>query len=159
MQRICCFVLTQEKLVKFRLIIKSLSLLRSIKVKILQQITGFSNFACQLVPLLRSYIRPWYKLANFSASRRIHPDPGPLVHLWEILFKGQLFHAWPSRVARHSMPCYVDATNSRVAGISGHGMFSFPLMSLHPIFEAEFLASFCMVFILICSIPTKFAYD
>ena len=40
------------------------------------------------------------------------------------------------------MPCFVDATNSRVAGISGHGMFSFPLMSFHPIFEAEFLAFF-----------------
>ena len=38
------------------------------------------------------------------------------------------------------MPCFVDATNSRVAGISSHGMFSFPLRSSRPIFEAEFLA-------------------
>ena len=39
------------------------------------------------------------------------------------------------------MTCFVDATNSRVAGISGHGMFSLPLRSSCPIFEAEFLAS------------------
>ena len=39
------------------------------------------------------------------------------------------------------MPCFVDATNSRVAGISGHRMFSLPLRSSRPIFEAEFLAS------------------
>ena len=39
------------------------------------------------------------------------------------------------------MTCFVDATNSRVAGISGHGMFSLPLRSSRPIFEAEFLAS------------------
>ena len=99
MQRICCFVLTQEKLVKCRLIIKALSLLRSIKVKILQHIIGILNFACQLVPLFRFYIQPWYKVANFSASRGVHPNPGPLVHLWEIFFKGPLFYAWPSRVA------------------------------------------------------------
>ena len=137
----CCFFLTQEKLVKCRLIVKVLSLLRSIKVKLLQRIIGFLNFACQLVPFFRSYIRPWNRLANFSASRRLHPDPGPLVYLWAIFFKGPLFYAWRSRVARHSVPCFVYATNSRVAGISGHGMFSFPLRSSRPIFEAEFLAS------------------
>ena len=137
----CCFLLTQEKLVKCRLIVEALFYLRSIKVKLLQHIIGFLNFACQLVPLFRSYIRPWYRLANFSASRRVRPNPGPLVHIREIFFNGPLFYAWPSRVAQHSVPCFVDATISRVAGISGHGMFSFPLKSLHPIFEAEFLAS------------------
>ena len=152
----CCFVLTQEKLVKCRLIVKALSLLRSIKVKLLQRIIGFLNFACQLVPLFRSYIRPWYKLANFSASRRVRPDPGPLVHLREIFFNDPLFYAWPSRVVRRSVPCFVDATTSRVAGISGHGMFSFPLRSSCPIFEVEFW-HLCMVFILIYRIPTKFA--
>ena len=55
-----CFVLTQEKLVKCRLIVKTLSLLRSIGVGLLRRILGFFNFACQLVPLFRSYIRPWY---------------------------------------------------------------------------------------------------
>ena len=107
----------------------------------MQRILGFLNFACQLVPLFRSYIRPWYGFANLPASYRVRPDPGPLVHLREIFFKGPLFYACPSRVARRSVTCFVDATNSRVAGISGHGMFSFPLRSPRPIFEAEFLAS------------------
>ena len=44
------------------------------------------------------------------------------------------------------MTCFVDATNSRVPGISGHGMFSFPLRSSHPIFEAEFLASLYAIY-------------
>ena len=136
-----CFVLTQEKLVKCRLIVKALSLLRSIKVKLLQRIIGFLNSACQLVLLFRSYIRPWYRLANFSASRRVRPDSSPLVHPREIFFNGPLLYAWPSWVTRRSVPCFVDATTSRVAGISGHGMFSFPLRSSRPIFEAEFLAS------------------
>ena len=39
------------------------------------------------------------------------------------------------------MPCFVDVTNSRVAGISGHGMFPLLFRSSHPIFEPEFLAS------------------
>ena len=124
------------------MIVEALSSLRSIKLKLLQRIIGFLNFACQLVPLFRSYIWPWYRLANFSASRRVCPDPGNLVHLREIFLNGPLFYAWPSRVAQHSMPCFVDATISRVAGISGHGMFSFPLRSSRPIFEAECLASF-----------------
>ena len=38
-------------------------------------------------------------------------------------------------------PCFVDATSSRMAGISGHGMFSLPVRSSRPIFEAGFLAS------------------
>ena len=42
---------------------------------------------------------------------------------------------------RRSVPCFVDATTSRVAGISGHGMFSFPLKTSYPIFEVEFFAS------------------
>ena len=78
---------------------------------------------------------------NLPASYQVRPDPGPLVHLREIFLKGPLFYAWPSRVAQCSVTCFVDATNSRVAGISGHGMFSFPLRSLRPIFEAEFMAS------------------
>ena len=136
-----CFTLTQEKLVKCRLIIKALSLLTSIKVKLLQCILGFLNFACQLVPLIGFFIWPWYRFANLPASYQVRPDPGSLVHLWEIFFKGPLFYAWPSRVARRSVTCFVDATISRVAGISGHRMFPLPLRSLRPIFEAEFLAS------------------
>ena len=109
-----CFTLTQEKLVKCRLIVKALSLLTSVKVKLLQRILGFLNFACQLVPLFRSYIRPWYRFANLPAYR-VRPDPGPLVHLREIFFKGPWFYSSPSRVARRSVTCFVDATNSRVA--------------------------------------------
>ena len=59
----CRFTLTQEKLFKCRLIIKCLSRIRSIRVKLLQHILGFFNFALQLFPLGRSFIRPWYKLA------------------------------------------------------------------------------------------------
>ena len=91
--RNCCFILTQEKLVKCRIVVKALSLLMSIKVRLLQCIIGFLNFACQLVPFFRSYIRPWYRLANLSASRRVSLDPGPLVHLPDIFFKGPLFYA------------------------------------------------------------------
>ena len=64
----------------------------------------------------------------------------------EDIFRGPLFYAWPSRVGRCSVTCFVDATNSRVAGISGHGMFSLPLRSLRPIFEAEFLASLYRIY-------------
>ena len=40
------------------------------------------------------------------------------------------------------MPCFVDATPSRVAGISGQRGFAFSFHAPRPIFEAEFLASF-----------------
>ena len=45
-------------------------------------------------------------------------------------------------MAQPSLPCFVDATPSRVAGISGHGGFAFSLPAPRFIFEAEFLASF-----------------
>ena len=100
-----CFILTQKKLVKCRLIVKALSLLTSIKVKLLRHILGFLNFACQLVPLFRSYIRPWFRFSNLPAFYRVHPDPGLLVHLQEIFFKGPLFMLgllwWPD------VPCPV----------------------------------------------------
>ena len=44
--------------------------------------------------------------------------------------------------AQPSLPCFVDATPSKVAGISGQGGFAFSLPAPRPIFEAEFLASF-----------------
>ena len=150
-----CFTLTQEKLVKCRLIVKALSLLTSIKVKLLQRILGFLNFACQLVPFFRSYIQPWYRFANLPASYRVRPDPGPLIHLREIFFKGPLFYAWPSSVARRSVTCFVDATNSRVAGISGHGMFSLPLRSSCPILRLNFW-HLCMEFTPIYHFPITF---
>ena len=46
--RKCRFSLTQDKLFKCRLIIKCLSPLRSIRVKLLQRILGFLNIALQL---------------------------------------------------------------------------------------------------------------
>ena len=51
--RNCRFALTQNKLFKCRLIIKCLSRLRSVRVKLLQRILGFLNFALQLFPLGR----------------------------------------------------------------------------------------------------------
>ena len=44
----CRFSLTQDKLFKCRLVVKCLSRLRSIRVKLLQRILGFLNFALQL---------------------------------------------------------------------------------------------------------------
>ena len=140
--RKCRFTLTQDKLFKCRLIIKCLSRIRSISVKLLQRILGFLNFALQLFALGRSFIRPWYKLASNFASSRVKLDPSPLAHLRDVFFKGPLFAFWPSGVAQPSLPCFVDATPSRVAGISGQGGFAFSLHAPRPIFEAEFLASF-----------------
>ena len=108
----------------------------------MQRILCFLNFALQLFPLRRSFIRPWYKLASNFASSRIHLDPSPLAHLRDVFFKGPLFAFWPSGVAQPSLPRFVDATPSRVAGISGQGGFAFSLPAPRPIFEAEFLASF-----------------
>ena len=140
--RKCRFTLTQDKLFKCRLIIKCLSRIHSIGVKLLQRILGFLNFALQLFPLGRSFIRPWYKLASNFASSRVKLNPSPLAHLRDVFFKGPLFAFWPSGVAQPSLPCFVDATPSRVAGISGQGGFAFSLHAPCPIFEAEFLASF-----------------
>ena len=75
-------------------------------------------------------------------SSRVNLDPSPLAHLRDVFLKGPLFAFWPSGVAQPSLPCFVDATPSRVAGISGHGGFAFSLPAPRPIFEAEFLASF-----------------
>ena len=76
------------------------------------------------------------------ASSRANLDHSPLAHLRDVFFKGPLFAFWPSGVAQPSLPCFVDATPSRVAGISGYGGFAFSLPAPRPIFEAEFLASF-----------------
>ena len=140
----CRFTLTQDKLFKCRLIIKFLSLsrLRSIGVKLLQCILGFFNFALQLFPLEMSFIRPWYELASNFASSRVKVDPSPIAHLRDVFFKGPPFAFWPSGMAQPSLPCFVDATPSRVAGISGQGGFVFSLSAPCPIFEAEFLAFF-----------------
>ena len=114
----------------------------SIRVKLLQRILGFLNFALQLFPLGRSFIRPWYELASNFASSRVKLDPSPLAHLRDVFFKGPLFAFWLSGVTQPSLPCFVDATPSRVAGIAGQGGFDFSFPVPRPIFEEEFLASF-----------------
>ena len=138
----CQFTLTQDKLFKCRLIIKCLSRLCSIRVKLLQCIFGFLNFTLQLFPLGRSFIRPWYELASNFASSRVKLDPSPLAHPRDVFFKGPLFVFWPSGVAQPSLPCFVDATPSGMAGIGGQGGFAFSLPAPRSIFEAKFLASF-----------------
>ena len=97
------------------------------------------NFAFQLFLLERSFIRPWYKLASYFASSRVKLDPSPSAHLGDVFFKDSLFAFWPSGVAQPSLPCFVDATPSRVAGISGQGVFAFSLPAPRPIFEAVFI--------------------
>ena len=57
-------------------------------------------------------------------------------------FKGPLFAFWLSGVAQPSLPCFVNGTPSRVAGISGQGGFALSFPAPRPIFEAELLASF-----------------
>ena len=108
----------------------------------MQHILGFFNFALQLFPLGRSFIRRWYKLASTFASSQVKLDPSPLAHLRDVFSKGILFAFWPSGVAQTSLPCFVDATPSRVAGISSQGGFAFSFPAPRPIFEAEFLTSF-----------------
>ena len=138
----CQFTLTHDKLFKCRLIIKCLSRLCSIRVKLLEHILGFLNFALQLFPLGRSFIRPWYELASNFAFSRVKLDPSPLAHLRDVFFKDSRFVFWPSGVAQPFLPCFVDATPFRVAGIVSQGGFAFSLPVPRPIFEAEFLASF-----------------
>ena len=53
------------------------------------------------------------------------------------------------------MTYFVDATNSRVAGISGHGMFSLPLRSSRPNLKQNFW-HLCMGFIPIYHFPIMF---
>ena len=101
----CRLVLTQEKLVKCRLIVKALSLLRSIKVKLLQCIIGFLNFACQFLSLGLMF-GPGTDLPIFSASRRVRPDPGPLVHLREIFLMAHYFMLGP--LGWPDIPCPVS---------------------------------------------------
>ena len=150
----CCFLLTQEKLVKCRLIVEALFYLRTIKVKLLQRIIGFLNFACQLVPLFRSYIWPWYRLANFSASRQVRPNPGPLVHLLEIFSMAHCFMlghlGWPNIPSPVLlMPLFLEWQSSQVTEC-----FLSPLSLCVPSVRQNFW-HLCMVFILIYRIPTR----
>ena len=138
----CRFILTQDKLFKCRLIIKCLSRLCSIGVKLLQRILGFLNFALQLFPLGRSFIRPWYKLASNFASSWVKFDPSPIAHLRNVFLEAHFLHfglqGWPNPLCPVlSMP--------HLQGWLGFQVkegFAFSLPAPRPIFEAEFLASF-----------------
>ena len=76
------------------------SRLCSISVQLLQHILGFLNFALQLFPLGKSFIRPWYKLASNFASSRVKLDPSPLAHLRDVFLKAFFLHfdllGWPN---------------------------------------------------------------
>ena len=136
----CRFTLTQYKLFKCRLIIKCLSRLRSTGVELLQHILGFLNFALQLFPLGRSFIRPWYKLANNFASSRVKLDPSHTLGMYflKALFLHFALQGWPN----HLCPVLSRPHLQGWLGFSGPGGFAFSLPALFSIFQAEFLASF-----------------
>ena len=76
-----------------------------------------------------------------SDSSRTFFDPlGPI---WEIIFAKTFVFPWLSGVPKQPLPCFVDATPLRVAGISGKSCFS---RSLSSIFESEMCAALAGIF-------------
>ena len=63
-----------------------------------------------------------------------------------MLFSKSFVFPWLSGVPKHPLPCFVDATPLRVAGISGKGCFSRSLPSTTPIFEAELCAALAGIY-------------
>ena len=63
-----------------------------------------------------------------------------------MLFSKSFVFPWLSEVSKHPLPCFVDATPLRVAGISGKGCFSRSLPSPTPIFEAELCAALAGIY-------------
>ena len=143
-----CFQLQKSKLAKCQLILKGLSLLKSVSRKLMEQLLGFLNFIFTIVPLARSFIRIWYDQlkSHITASSRMFFARSPLGPLREFIFSKSFLFPWFSRVPKHPLPCFVDATPLRVAGISGKGCFSRPLPSPTPIFEAELCAALTGIF-------------
>ena len=143
-----CFCLQKSKLVKCKLILKGLSILNSVSRKLMEQLLGFFNFIFSIVPLARSFVRVWYDQLRLhtSHSSRIFFDRSPLGPLWEIIFAKTFVFPWRSGVPKQPLPCFVDATPLRVAGISGKGCFSRSLLSPTPIFEAEMCAALAGIF-------------
>ena len=132
-----------SKLVKCKLILKAFSLLSSVRRKLMEQVLEFFNFIFTIVPLARSFIRVWYDQlrSHISESSRVFFDRSPLGPLRDMLFSKTFGFPWLSGVPKHPLPCFVDATPLRVAGISGKGCFSRSLPSPTPIFEAELCAA------------------
>ena len=81
-----------------------------------------------------------------SDSSHIFFDRSPLGPLWEVIFAKTFVFPWLSGVPKQPLPCFVDATPLRVAGILGKGCFSRSLSSLIPIFEYEMCAALAGIF-------------
>ena len=115
----------------------------------MEQLLGFFNFIFTIVPLARSFnIRIWYDQlkSHIADSSRVFFDQSPLGPLRDFIFSKSFIFPWFSGVPKHPLPCFVDATPLRVAGISGKGCFSRPLPSSTPIFEAELCAALAGIF-------------
>ena len=127
---------------------KGLSLLNSVSRKLMEQLLGFFNFIFTIVPLARSFIRIWYDQlkSHIADSSRVFFDRSPLGPLRDFIFSKSFVFPWFSGVPKHPLPCFVDATPLRVAGISGKGCFYRPLPSPTPIFEAELCAASAGIF-------------
>ena len=93
--------------------------------------------------LARSYIKVWYDQLRVhnSNSSRIFFNRSSLGPFRDMIFSKTFVLPWLSGVPKHPLPCFVDATPQRVAGISGKGCFSRSLPSRTPIFEAELCAA------------------
>ena len=143
-----CFQLQKSKLAKCQLILKGLSLLNSVSRKLMEQLLGFLNFIFTIVPLARSFIKIWYdqfKL-HIADSSGVLFDRSPLAPLRDFIFSKSFIFPCFSGVPKHPLPCFVNATPLRVAGISSKGCFSRPLPSPTPIFEAELCAALAGIF-------------
>ena len=129
-------------------ILKGLSILNSVSRKLVEQLLGFFNFIFSIVSLARFFIRVWYDelRLHVSDSSRTFFDRSPLGPLWEIIFAKTFVFPWLSGVPKQPLPCSVDATPLRVAGISGKSCFSRSLLSPTPIFESEMCAALAGIF-------------
>ena len=137
-----CFCVQNSKLLEYKLILKAFSL-SSVRRKLMEQVLGFFNFIFTIVPLARSFIRVWYDQLrlHISDSSRIILDQSPLGPLRDMLFSKSFVFPWLSGVPKHPLPCFVDATPLRVAGISSKRCFTRSLPSPTPSFEAELCAA------------------
>ena len=106
----------------------------------MERILGFLNFCCQLVPIFRSLVRPWYTEWHNSGLNRMVFSHFPCQPLLKVLHPCKLVFSWSRGGNEQFFPVFVDATPFCVAGISGRGCFVRSLSPPLPIFEAELLA-------------------